>query len=194
MADYERQSYWRDRFANETSFEWLISSDQFMAMLEPLLQRLPASARILHVGFGTSDLQNHLRAKGFINIVNVDYEPLATERGRELEEKAFGDVKMEYSVADATQLKLDHQYDLVIDKSTADAVSCAGEAAIQRMASGVRSSLASGGVWVSMSYSSDRFHLANLPFEVQVLDKIVSPKFHPSELDFYYWCYLLKPI
>lgn len=194
-ADFDKQSYWRKRFASERAFEWLVKSADFMPLVEPVLQRLdPATARILHIGFGTSDLQNHFRARGFRSLLNVDYEPLAVDRGRELETQAFGDVQMRYQVHDATQLNLkEEEFDLVVDKSTADAISCAGETSLRRMAAGVRNCLADGGAWVSLSYSSSRFDLDDLPFDVEVLAKVPMPKLLPHDPDLYHWCYLLRP-
>ncbi|KAI6086897.1 hypothetical protein F4821DRAFT_119892 [Hypoxylon rubiginosum] len=198
-ADFEKQSYWRQRFASETSFEWLVSSQYFMSIIEPYLvaacQEYPAI--ILHLGSGTSDLQNYFRKRGWIDVTNVDYEPLALERGRQLEEAAFGDVKMKYVVADATQLASDLpqncKFNIVVDKSTVDAVACAGETALLRMASGVRDHLAEGGVWISLSYSQYRFELQQLPFEVEVVAKIPTPKLKANDPDVYYSCYLLRP-
>ncbi|RSL57825.1 hypothetical protein CEP53_006351 [Fusarium sp. AF-6] len=193
-ADFDKQSYWHKRFTSEKSFEWLIKSADFMPLVEPILQRLdPITARILHIGFGTSDLQNHFRTRGFGNVLNVDYEPLATERGRELEIQAFGDVQMRYEVQDATQLDLKEKFDLVVDKSTVDAISCAGETPLRRMASGIRNCLADDGVWISLSYSSSRFDLDDIPFDIEVLAKVPTPKLLPHDPDLYYWCYLLRP-
>ncbi|KAF4464027.1 methyltransferase 13 [Fusarium albosuccineum] len=193
-ADFDKQSYWHKRFATEKAFEWLLPSADFMPLVEPVLKRLdPATARILHIGFGTSDLQNHFRSRGFRNVLNVDYEPLAIERGRDLETQAFGDVQMRYAVQDATQLALKEQFDLIIDKSTVDAISCAGETPLRRMMAGIRSRLADGAVWVSLSYSDTRFNLDDLPFDVEVLAKVPTRKLLPSDPDIYHWCYLLRP-
>lgn len=193
-ADFEKQSYWHQRFTSEKSFEWLLPSKDFMALIEPLLENLdPDTTRVLQIGFGTSDLQNHFRARGFRNVLNVDYEPLAVDRGRDLETQAFGDVQMRYGVEDATQLNLGEKFDLVIDKSTVDAVSCAGETPFRRMAYGVRKHLADRAVWVSLSYSATRFSLDHLPFNVEVLAKVPTPKLSPNDPDIYHWCYLLQP-
>lgn len=203
-ADFEKQSYWHDRFASETSFEWLISSSEFVSIIEPFLEALdPSSAHILNLGSGTSDLQNHLRSRGFHRVCNLDYEPLAVERGRQLEEKAFGDVVTQYTVADATQLahagpeigrRADGKFDLVIDKSTVDAVSCGGQAALLRMAQGVRSRLADDALWISLSFSASRFANHQLPFHVETIAKIPAPKIKTTDPDIYHWCYLLRPI
>ncbi len=196
-ADFEKQSYWHKRFESETSFEWLVSSDTFTSILEPYLARLGRSARILHLGFGTSDLQNQLRSRGFCDVTNVDYEPLAVDRGMVRERQAFGDVVMKYAVEDVTQLRrerLPGLFDLVIDKSTCDAVSCGGDAAVLRMASGVRGLLAETGFWISLSYSSCRFvDVGDPPFKVEVVAKLPTPKLRPTDPDVYHWCYLLRP-
>jgi SAM-dependent methyltransferase len=203
-TNYEEKSYWHSRFASETSFEWLLPSSEFVATIRHYLDSLdPSTAHILHLGSGTSDLQNHLRRRGFHNVSNVDYEPLAAERGRHIEKEAFGDVAMRYAVADATQLRdadlgLGHPgdglFDLVIDKSTADAISCGGQESLLRMAHQVRSRLADDAVWISLSFSASRFDDDELPFKVETIAKISVPKAQPTEPDVYNWCYLLRPI
>ncbi|EGO53331.1 hypothetical protein NEUTE1DRAFT_92506 [Neurospora tetrasperma FGSC 2508] len=199
MPDFDKQSYWHQRFESETAFEWLFPSSTFMPLLEAFLNKLPGSdARILHLGFGTSDLQVQLRMRGFVNITNVDYEPLAIERGRHLEMTAFGDVTMQYITAGATNLasvpKISSQkYHLVIDKSTADAISCAGDDAVLAMAQGIRQSLADDGVWISVSYSAFRYDHPQLPFDVEVIANIPTAKARATDPDIYHYCYLLRP-
>lgn len=191
--NFESQSYWRDRFAAETAFEWLADSSTVIRILEPFLNRLDRSARVLHLGSGTSDLHNHFRARGFRDVTNVDYEPLALKRGQELEVSAFGDACMRYTVADATQLHLGERYSLVIDKGTTDAVACGADDAVLRMAQGVRKHLAPGGCWISLSYSPSRFDTEELPFAVNPIATIPVPKQRESDPDIYHWCYLLRP-
>ncbi|KAK2028777.1 hypothetical protein LX32DRAFT_639700 [Colletotrichum zoysiae] len=192
-AEFDKQSYWGERFASETSFEWLTPSATLMSIADPYLANLDDSARILQLGFGTSDLQNHIRRRGFTNITNVDFEPLAIERGRVLEKQVFGDIEMRYLVADVTRLQLADKFDLVIDKSTVDAVSCGGVGAFLKMAQGVRRHLTDDGFWISLSYSFCRFDVENLPFDVEVIAKIPTPKLKPNDPDVYHWCYLLRP-
>jgi EEF1A lysine methyltransferase 4 len=249
-ADFEKQTYWHDRFATETSFEWLTSSATFMSFVEPYLDQRTSSysvsppfrhkgqdkagPRILHLGSGTSDLHTYFRARGYLDVTNVDYEPLALERGRQIEKNAFGgDAVMKYALADVTRLRSDlssnnlswdhpstgpdsdsdldsdpdsrprqrsfraarHTFDLVVDKSTVDAVSCGGEEAFIDMVRSVRECIASDGLWISLSYSATRFQLPAeyMPFDVRVIGKIASPKSRPADPDIYYWCYLLQP-
>ena len=78
-SDFEKQSYWHARFSHEESFEWLVPSATFTALIEPHLAAAgaAAAARILHLGIGTSDLHIELRRRGFEGVANIDYEPLA---------------------------------------------------------------------------------------------------------------------
>ncbi|KAI1824143.1 S-adenosyl-L-methionine-dependent methyltransferase [Xylaria intraflava] len=193
VIDFEKQSYWHDRFAKEVSFEWLTSSATFISFLEPYL--VPSrTQRILHLGSGTSDLHTRLRAKGYTDVTNVDFEPLALDRGRQLEADAFGDVRTKYVVADVTRLPwTSHAFDLVVDKSTVDALACAGDTALLDMARSVHDCVAADGAWISLSFSATRFQLDGLPFTVRVLGKIPTPKKRPMDPDIYYWCYLLRP-
>ena len=203
--NFDRQEYWHDRFTSEKAFEWLVPSAVFMDVLVPCLDRFSSSSasasapsqkpRILQIGFGTSNLQNHLRQRGFLAVTNIDYEPLAIERGRQLEQEVFGDVRMRYEVADATKLDLPDKYDLVIDKSAADAISCGGDDGVLAMAAGVARCLAEGGTWVSLSYSQWRYDYdyTKLPFDVQLITKIPTPKRKETDPDIFYYCYELRP-
>jgi SAM-dependent methyltransferase len=196
-ADYDKQSYWHDRFAFETAFEWYTTSEAFLNVLSPLLDELPRDAGILHLGSGTSDLHNHLRERGFVKVTNIDYEPLALQRGQQLERDRFGDVRTTYLVADATQLDLNdtYQLDLAIDKGTADPIACGGSDEVVAMAEGIRRCLDSGGVWVCLSYSASRFDSKAVQslFDVQVLHRVPTPKSKATDPDIFHFCYLLRP-
>ncbi|KAK4234043.1 S-adenosyl-L-methionine-dependent methyltransferase [Achaetomium macrosporum] len=194
-ADYEKQSYWHDRFASETAFEWYTSSAAFLNALGPLLDKFPRDAGILHLGSGTSDLHNHLRERGFVNVTNIDYEPLALQRGQQLERNRFGDVRTRYLVADATQLDPKDTYQIAIDKGMADAIACGGTEAVVATAESIRRCLDPDGVWVCLSYSASRFGLKAVQslFDVQVLSRVPTPKSKPTNPDIFHFCYLLRP-
>ncbi|PSR88656.1 hypothetical protein BD289DRAFT_366911 [Coniella lustricola] len=196
---FEEQEYWHQRFENEACFEWLVPSATFMSILDPFLDDYLPSCRILHIGFGTSDLQNHLRARGFTNVLNIDYEPLAIFRGQQREKETFGNVQMKYAVADVTSNRHQSQqrFDIVVDKSTVDAVSCGGEEAFVKMLRSVSECLdGPGGIWISLSYSSQRFVLEkeeHMPFDVQEIARIPVPKSRATDPQVYYYCYLMRP-
>ncbi|KAK4144031.1 S-adenosyl-L-methionine-dependent methyltransferase [Dichotomopilus funicola] len=192
-VDFGNPSYWHGRFLSETSFEWLAPSAAFIEIIEPHLRHLSPSARILHLGPGTSDLHNHLRARGFTNVLNVDYEPLALERGQQLERERFGSVKTSYLVADATSLELPQKYQLVIDKSTVDAVACGEDGALISMGKAVRGCLEKEGLWISLSYSAARFDDLRDLYDVEILARIPTPRQKSTDPEIFHHCYLLRP-
>ena len=197
MADFHTQEYWSARFESETQFEWLVTAQDFF---EQVLQKyIQPDSKVLHLGFGTSDLQNYLRQAGCKHIVNVDFEPAAVARGRELERRRFGDVRMSYLVADVTNFPPEFAcdgdgFDLVVDKSTADAVACGGDDALLSMARSVRRCLSAGGLWLCCSYSATRFHdIPDLPFDVQLVHRFPLPQNRPTDPELFHSCYLLTP-
>ncbi len=195
MPDYETQEYWHARFESESAFEWLVPSRVFIDILDSYLQSLPRDTSILQLGLGTSDLHVHLRKKGFTSITNIDFEPLAIERGQQLEMDVFGDIRMKYLVADATRLdNLDGQFQLVIDKSTADAIGCSEEGAVLSMTKAVARNLTPNGVWVSLSFSAWRFDFetGKMPLAVETISKIATPKRKQHDPDIFFYCYMLR--
>ncbi|KAL1837604.1 hypothetical protein VTJ49DRAFT_3622 [Mycothermus thermophilus] len=221
--DFDSKDYWHERFATETSFEWLVPSAAVLEIAAPYLDALPEGPeppRILHLGSGTSDLHNHLRARGLERVTNIDYEPRALERGRDLERARFGDVKTRYAVADLTRssrsleedlaaadaeeagggVDLAGRYDVALDKGTADAIACGGDDAVRAMAENVWRCLSprgddggGGGFWISLSYSSTRFDDVRDLFDVEVIHKIPTAKAKPTDPDVFHYCYLLRP-
>ncbi|KAK4202884.1 hypothetical protein QBC40DRAFT_251581 [Triangularia verruculosa] len=204
-ADFEKVEYWHKRFTTERSFEWLTSSSAFFAILEPLLTPLPPSSTVLHLGSGTSDLHVYFRRHcSQLQTINMDYEPLALERGKEMEMREFGDVKMGYQVQDVTMpFELGPEQmgkvRMVIDKSTVDAVSCGGDESVIKMAERIHETLdKEEGVWVTLSFSDSRFEMDSKRvqelFDVSVLTKVATgPKRLESDPDIWHWCWLLRP-
>jgi hypothetical protein len=83
---------------------------------------------------------------------------------------------MKYVLAGVMQLQLSERYDLVIDKCTADAISCGPKDAILRVAQGVRKILAPDACWISLSYFSSRFDVDELPLTTDLFATILVPK------------------
>lgn len=192
MTAFHDVSYWRTRFTDERAFEWLISSDKFVTTIQPYLL---TGKFVLNLGSGTSDLHNYMRRAG-CQVTNVDFEASALEHGMFLEKAVFGEVLTEYIVADVTALPtFPTSFDVIVDKSTSDAVSCAGDDALVRMIRSVKSVLADTGVWICCSYSEQRFSsISQSNFSIAVLEKIPRPKANQHEPELFTWIYLLKPI
>lgn len=139
--------YWNKRFTNEEQFDWLAD----FAVLEPWLKKAIAERsnhnekpQLLHIGCGSSALSIQLRelVRSPKQIHNVDYSSVVIERHRqrEIELLDSSEVTTEptsWSTLDllsASQI-LDfgasgEGCDVIIDKSTSDAISCAEDVTI----------------------------------------------------------------
>lgn len=159
-----------------------------------------AKTRVLHIGSGTSDLSFALRRgrdrtvdreneSGTLDldITNVDYSQAAVEWGMDRERALFGDVCMRWETLDLLdgaaawwrrgeegqgQEEGLGMFDVVLDKSTADAMACgepvkvsssgpdADEAEVhpvEVLALNLARVVVPGGLWISLSYSAWRF-------------------------------------
>lgn len=129
--------YWDNRFTKEEQFDWLAD----YAVLEPWLRKAitRTSGQILHIGCGSSALSTQLRelVTSPAQIHNVDYSSVIIERNRqrELKKSASSGHTIEPSrwstldLLSASQIldfgASDEKFDIVVDKSTSDAISCA---------------------------------------------------------------------
>ncbi|PSS29595.1 hypothetical protein PHLCEN_2v2743 [Hermanssonia centrifuga] len=165
--DYELESFWDSRFKTETHFEWLGDGQEtVIPALRPFLQtRLSTGLpRLLHIGAGSSSLSDHLRdlyygisgaevAGGVI--LNTDFAQHAVDRGREAEKKTGNDavrwervdllrwqdvvtLKDRITAGNADQ---DGPFDIVVDKSTSDAISCGEDILYKRELTSVPTSV-----------------------------------------------------
>jgi hypothetical protein len=140
--------YWNKRFTKEDSFEWLAD----FTVLEPWLERAIAEEsgsngrpQVLHIGCGSSALSMQLRdlVDSPQQIHNVDYSGVIIEKNRQHEYEILcsSEAKRElcrWSTLDllsAPQV-LDFEgsgegYDVIIDKSTSDAISCSEDVSVE---------------------------------------------------------------
>ncbi|CAK9081763.1 unnamed protein product [Durusdinium trenchii] len=121
------KAYWDKRYQNEVgnTYDWLGGYEKFSEFIESATKDLsePTSARILDLGCGNARLAEDMYDRGFYNITGLDISDVAIEsmRQRNAEERP----KIHWVVGDAFELPFeDEAFDLVIDKSTTDAVSC----------------------------------------------------------------------
>lgn len=192
--------YWDKRFAREEQFDWLADFTVLEPWLRNAIVERPGhneSPQILHIGCGSSALSTQLRelVRSPKQIHNVDYSSVVIEqnRQREIELLDYSDAPIESSrwstldLLSASQIlgfgASDEKYDVIIDKSTSDAISCAddvtvnvpyqiGSSSTTRLACMTTTRtvlpldllalhlayLASPGCqWVVLSYSSSRF-------------------------------------
>ncbi|KAL6247200.1 hypothetical protein RBB50_005543 [Rhinocladiella similis] len=208
-SDFSSQSYWENRFlARQTPFEWLLSVDDTAGILDPFIRdsaNPQKSASILHIGCGTSDLSWRLR--DYVScpnqVHNVDFSDEAVNIGRRREEELLAarqsrrslserhveqnESRMRWTAVDLLSMPrvrslLDHDskpYDVIVDKSTSDAVACGSYIAmlsarkgggeidesswpvsvhpVEVLALNLAAVTAVGCRWISISYSESRF-------------------------------------
>uniref|UniRef100_A0A6V4E7U2 Methyltransferase type 11 domain-containing protein n=2 Tax=Prymnesium polylepis TaxID=72548 RepID=A0A6V4E7U2_9EUKA len=174
--------------------EWVTSYDQ----LAPLLERFCFEAScptVLHVGCGVSSLSQSLRDAGCRHQLAFDFSMECMMRQRTLCPDA-GNAQM-----DCTNLGLrTGSVDVVIDKSTIDAMICAddGEENCTTMAHEVRRVLRPDGIWLVLSLNPPETMLpilqqasATAPDETHLVIGVVACYSLPKRM-FAYMCKLLS--
>lgn len=145
---YGSREYWEERFATETSFDWLLSTSKALAIVYELLQSCGSDddVEVLHIGCGNSELSHAL--PGVVGakarVTNVDFSERVVETAKDRAEAGDGsrrdrdECSTEWVAADLLSAddiceKLlngpgdrPHQDkgDIVVDKGTSDSISC----------------------------------------------------------------------
>lgn len=205
--DFSSSEYWSNRFTKETSFEWLSESDVILPLILEVIAEVVKSRsatrggsssnghagpsthdplKVLHLGCGTSNLGSQLQhildqRQGSaypVQVIDADYvaSTITTDRSIPL-------IQMDVLDREALHRKTEEQcgdagWDFILDKSTADAISCglnievstieprlenkeSNDLEVVRPMVAMCSNLASvtrpGSRWMSISYSSSRF-------------------------------------
>ncbi|KAK6359127.1 hypothetical protein TWF696_000293 [Orbilia brochopaga] len=198
------KDYWDARFARDPShFDWLLPADALDNAITQALTFAPSDdePHILHIGCGTSSLSFHLRdlVKSPSQVHNVDFSAAAIDAGKAQEATELESLRehMRWSVADLLSFndilaltrpgKAAGSYRVIVEKSTADAISCAEDVSVpipypltagpgdeNKSIQGALSDTAlvypvyllavhmaflvpPGGRWLALSYSSTRF-------------------------------------
>jgi len=138
--NYGDVQYWDKKYLdNQNVFDWLISPDSFDHEISRAIQQCQnTSPRLLHIGSGTSSLSFSLlkHVNNASQICNVDYSLTAIEWGKS-KDKELGDLENKGGMGwvQASLLHLPDvmaigkvaSFDLIVDKSTADSISCADD-------------------------------------------------------------------
>ncbi|KEQ69652.1 hypothetical protein M436DRAFT_15308, partial [Aureobasidium namibiae CBS 147.97] len=138
--------YWNTRFTKEDTFEWLAD----FAVLEPWLKQAIAERsgcksrpQVLHIGCGSSALSLQVRdlVDSPTQIHNVDYSDVVIERNRQRENEMLRSLGVQSEPCRWSNLDLlsvsqildfgGPEYDVIIDKSTSDAISCAADVSVR---------------------------------------------------------------
>ncbi|KAG7567068.1 hypothetical protein FFLO_01194 [Filobasidium floriforme] len=193
-------AYWDNRFSTtSTPFDWLVSANALDSLVVASIRSSSRErCKILHIGCGSSELSSRLGelAGTRENIWNTDYSRVVIEQGRAIEEKLDArppktgheevsgrmnwtvlDLLSEESITAFRAETKSESFDLIVDKSTSDAISCGPDLPLPDSDASISSRSAHpillhplellalnlarltrpGGRWICISYSSDRF-------------------------------------
>lgn len=193
--DYSSKSYWRDRLSREKDdgFEWLIPSSDVLSTITEIVNEITSTTApisILHFGCGSStlgvDLQRHLGKR--VAVSDGDYASSSlrarhSASGLCISRCPLQVPLLEVDVLDIMSLRSiapTDGWDVLVDKSTADAISCSpplpisspsscspGPAqvdALEVLCNNLGAVASRHSRWVSISYSATRFDfLAHRP-------------------------------
>lgn len=165
---YAKKEYWEKRFAEEESFEWLVSYDEVAPQLERYLPPNKCDP-ILIVGCGNSPFSYEMYLNGYTNITSIDYSTNVIDAMR----KKYTDVSEEFKwvCADMTDLKDEefptNSFACVIDKAAMDALmSEEGDVwnpnqsvvdSCRKMCAGISRILKEGGFHIHISFAQPHF-------------------------------------
>ncbi|KAG2426234.1 hypothetical protein HXX76_013213 [Chlamydomonas incerta] len=170
MPQYGECDYWDERYTREpTAFDWYQGYSGLSAILRHVF---PLDSSLLHVGVGSSRLQEEMARAGWRHIVNVDYSKVVIKHMAELHK---GLPQLEYRVADVRSMPefADKSFDGVLDKGTLDAILCGEGSAVHAAAMVMEAFrvLKPGGVLMLVTYGDP---LSRLPYLNNIPDWDVS--------------------
>lgn len=131
-------TYWNTRFTTESNFEWLLDFPTLKPYLQDTITHQhenKTQPQILHIGSGSSDLGSQIRhlVTSPSQVHNVDFSDVAVQRGQQMGD---GTRWSRLDLLDIHQVlafsrQEEQQYDVVLDKSTSDAIACAADVAVR---------------------------------------------------------------
>lgn len=122
MPNYGDPSYWEQRYRRQagSTFDWL----EDFTSLRPILKNLiPKKAKIMQLGCGNAMMSSEMYDAGWHFIDNIDISKVCIDQMKEMNKYRR---LMKWKVADALDMPefKDESYDIVIEKSTLDAILC----------------------------------------------------------------------
>lgn len=169
---YGSREYWEERYgaASGEPEEWL----QTFEVLQPLLERaVPRDARALVLGCGSSRLDEEMSARGWTDVISIDYAHGAM-KGRTAR------AGLAFSIMDARRMAFaDGSIGAIVDKGTLDALATVADdgVSVGQVYAEIARVLAPGGAFFSCSFSQPRMRQALVeqalggPVEVEKVPK-----------------------
>lgn len=176
MPNYGEKKYWEERYESQKgkTFDWLEDYNS----LNPIIKSLgiKKDAFILNVGCGNSEFSEKMFNDGFINNYNIDICENVINYMKERNKDKKG---LHYQAMDVRDMKdfQDETFDLIIDKSTLDALLCGEKSFVNvvLMTKEISRILKTGGIYFIISYGRPEyrlFHLQrkHLAFDIKVIE------------------------
>ena len=173
MPNYGDQKYWEDRYEeqNGTTFDWLEDYESVKPIIDNL--GIKKESRILNVGCGNTEFSDKMYDAGCTHNYHLDIckNVIDFMKSRNKERKG-----LHFDVMDVCEMAYkDETFDLIIDKSTIDALLCGDHSfmIVAKMLKEISRVLKTGGYYVIISYGQpenrmihlERDHLA---FDIQI--------------------------
>ena len=173
MPNYGDKKYWERRYdeQNGTTFDWLEDYESIKPIIDNL--NIKKESRILNVGCGNSEFSEKMFDEGYTHNYNIDIcqNVIDFMKNRNKDRKG-----LHFDVMDVCDMAYkDETFDLVIDKSTIDALLCGDHSfmIVAKMLKEISRVLKTGGYYIIISYGTpenrmihlERDHLA---FEIQI--------------------------
>jgi SAM-dependent methyltransferase len=155
MPNYGDPRYWDEHYREQEgeTFDWLEGYEMLKEVLQPLLSSQDAT--ILVLGCGNAGFSSALYDDGYRFIVNIDISPVVIEQ---MKKRHVSRPEMVFSVMDVRKLEFpSNSFDLVVDKSTMDALLCSDSNAflcVAQMTREVQRVLKLGGHYLCISYGN----------------------------------------
>ena len=173
MPNYGDKNYWEERYdeQNGTTFDWLEDYESIKPIIEEL--GIKKECRILNVGCGNSEFSEKMFDEGYTHNYNIDICENVINFMKARNKDKNG---LHFEVMDVCEMKYkDEMFDLIVDKSTIDALLCGDHSfmIVAKMLKEISRVLKTGGVYLIISYGqpeSRMIHLErdHLAFDIQI--------------------------
>ena len=173
MPNYGDKNYWEERYdeQNGTTVDWLEDYESIKPIIEEL--GIKKECRILNVGCGNSEFSEKMFDEGYTHNYNIDICENVINFMRTRNKDKNG---LHFEVMDVCEMKYkDEMFDLIVDKSTIDALLCGDHSfmIVAKMLKEISRVLKTGGVYLIISYGqpeSRMIHLErdHLAFDIQI--------------------------
>ncbi|KAI9261482.1 hypothetical protein BDA99DRAFT_511471 [Phascolomyces articulosus] len=214
---FHSKAYWESRFDKENHFEWLSTWSALHSHIEPYLD---PNEPILHLGCGNSTMAFDVADSGYPYVVNVDYAQNVIQHMKSITDtqryphiswraadclQPIGKQLLEEDeavVTDDNDATKNVEYTVVIDKSLIDCIACGDTDDLvhqKTLANNIMSVTRPQGVWISLSFSSEREYIAqqgNWVWRREIAVPIKADQSHdkPGAPEIFHWLTISRKV